>query len=76
MVMPDLSGYILACWVREKSPDTKIVIMTGRSREEVAHYMKTGVVDSWLFKPFSIKDLKATLNHTIQPDIQKLQFNF
>ena len=69
--IPDLSGYILASWVREKSPDTKIVIMTARSREEVAYYMKTGIVDSWIFKPFSIKDMEATLNNIFQSVIQE-----
>jgi CheY-like chemotaxis protein len=68
LTMPDLSGYILACWVREKSPDTKVIIMTGRSQEEVEHYRKTGMVDGWLFKPFSIATMEAMLNQIMEQD--------
>ena len=69
--MPDLSGYILACWVREKSPDTKVIIMTGRSQAEVEPYMKTAMADGWLFKPFSINEMEAALNHILKQDLDE-----
>ena len=69
--MPDLSGYILASWVREKSPGTRVIIMTGRSQAEVEQYMKTEMVDTWLFKPFSLNEMEAALSHIIERDIDE-----
>ncbi len=69
--MPGLSGYELACWLKEKSGDTKVIIMTGRNRFEVANFMKSGMVDCWLFKPFSISDLETTLSNIMQLGLEE-----
>jgi two-component system response regulator YesN len=69
--MPDLNGYVLACWIREKSPATRVVVMTGRSHSEVARYVNTGMVDHWIFKPFRMNDLETVLNNIVSPDLQE-----
>ena len=52
--MPDLNGYQLATAVKADSPQTTVLIMTGLDRSEVAAEVNSGLVDGWLFKPFSI----------------------
>lgn len=50
----DQNGYELARWVRDKSPDTKVIMMTRHNPAEVERYMSTGIVDHWVFKPSGI----------------------
>lgn len=56
-----LSGYELARWIRGKSPDTGVIIMSGHNQSEIEQYMETGIVDHWIFKPFGINDLEIAL---------------
>jgi two-component system, NarL family, capsular synthesis sensor histidine kinase RcsC len=60
--MPDMDGYALSGWLKHRSKDTKVIVMTGRNPAEVGNYMNTGVVDRWLFKPFSLNTLEGLLN--------------
>jgi two-component system capsular synthesis sensor histidine kinase RcsC len=55
--MPDIDGYALSGWLKHKSKDTKVIVMTGSTHSNVVKYMNTGMVDSWMFKPFSFKRL-------------------
>lgn len=52
LMMPGMNGFELAERVRQRSKDTRIIIMTGCSPAEVQDKMQTGLVDRWLFKPF------------------------
>lgn len=69
--MPDISGFVLACWLREKSPDTRVFIMTGRNPAEVEDKVKTKMADGWIYKPFSMSDLETALNHIVDPDFDE-----
>jgi two-component system, NarL family, capsular synthesis sensor histidine kinase RcsC len=60
--MPDMDGYTLAEWINDNSPDTTVIIMTGCHHSEVTDYMNTGIVDGWIFKPFSLKALSDQLD--------------
>lgn len=60
--MPDLDGHSLAVWIKNNSPDTKVVIMTGAHHSEVSDFMNANIADSWLFKPFSMGELSGTLD--------------
>ncbi|MEJ2157421.1 MAG: response regulator [Desulfobacteraceae bacterium] len=60
--MPQVNGFELAQWIRRRSPQTHILIMTACCQAEVAPYMESQVVDGWLFKPFGL----VTLNHMLQ----------
>jgi DNA-binding NtrC family response regulator len=55
------NGYRLSDWLKQASPNTISVIMTGRCQAEVAKYMTTGLVDYWIFKPFRLNDLCVAL---------------
>lgn len=67
--MPGMDGYSLASWLRQESMDTKVIVMTGTSRNEVVKYMDTGVVDNWIFKPFDMRHLGEVLAEFIPSGI-------
>jgi DNA-binding response OmpR family regulator len=66
--MDGLSGYDLAGWIRDKSPDTGVIIMTDRDRTEIERYVETGVVDRWIFKPFGEEELRMALDEFVPRD--------
>ncbi|RJQ86139.1 MAG: response regulator [Desulfobacteraceae bacterium] len=70
--MPIMSGYHLASRVKEKSRDTKIIIMTGHCQNELADLMNAGPVDAWLFKPFGLNELCSVLNSLELPSSEQL----
>ncbi|MBU4036366.1 MAG: response regulator, partial [Proteobacteria bacterium] len=59
--MPDIDGYALSKQIKDASQDTKVILMTGLGCADVAGYMNTGIVDGWLFKPFSPGELSGTM---------------
>jgi DNA-binding NtrC family response regulator len=67
--MPDMDGYTLSGWLKHKSPDTKVIVMTGNNHADVVNYMDTGIVDHWLFKPFSLTKLAGILNELVPTDM-------
>lgn len=60
--MPLLNGYRLCTWLKKKSPDTKLIIMSSGCEAEVAEFMTTGLVDRWMFKPFGVSELSCVFN--------------
>jgi two-component system, cell cycle sensor histidine kinase and response regulator CckA len=62
LVMPDVDGAELASKILAKTPDMKILVMSGYADDVVVH----GIVDSknvdFLGKPFSIRDLFTRVN--------------
>ena len=59
--MKDIDGYTLSCLLKDKSKDTKAIIMTDPGYSDLSGYRNTEIVDGWLFKPFSLSDLNRTL---------------
>jgi CheY-like chemotaxis protein len=59
--MPDVDGYALSSLLKKTSQSTKVIIMTGLGPGDVADYMNTGIVDGWLFKPFSMTELSRAI---------------
>ena len=59
--MPVMDGLSLAGHIKERSPDTPIIIMTGDDRETVLEKVKQETVHSVIFKPFSLEDLQITI---------------
>ena len=63
--MPDMDGYALSGWLKHKSKDTKVIVMTGSTHSNVVKYMKTGIVDRWMFKPFSLTELAEIVGELV-----------
>jgi CheY-like chemotaxis protein len=59
--MPDMDGWILASRIKKMSPETPIVMVTGSEKSDVMEGLKTGNVDSVLFKPFSLEDIQSAV---------------
>jgi DNA-binding response OmpR family regulator len=59
--MPVMNGIDLASRIKKKSPQTLIVLMTGRQKEEIQATVEGAIVDRTLFKPFSFVELKDTI---------------
>jgi len=63
--MPAMDGSQLAQLVKERSPNTPVIMLTGSDRETVWKKVKTGSVDSVIFKPFKLKDFQRTVQGTL-----------
>ncbi|MDA8137611.1 MAG: response regulator [Desulfobacteraceae bacterium] len=59
--MPDMNGFHLSQMIKNEMGNTKVIIMTGRGKEDCLDMMATRWVDGWLFKPFGLKELRHML---------------
>jgi len=66
--MPDMDGYELSGWLKNKSKDTRVIVMTGCCHADVVNYMNTGIVDRWMFKPFSLTKLAGIVGELVPAD--------
>ena len=60
--MPVMDGFGLAAHIKERSPDTPVIMMTGSDMEIVRQKMDKGAVESIIFKPFKLQDLQRTVS--------------
>jgi len=59
--MPGMDGINLAHCIKEKSPSTQVVLMTGNEKEVILPRIKDSAVDLALFKPFNLVDIDETI---------------
>jgi CheY-like chemotaxis protein len=59
--MPIMDGWSLTHCIKERSPNTPVVLMTGSDRETVWKKVERGPVDSVIFKPFLLNDFQSTV---------------
>jgi CheY-like chemotaxis protein len=60
--MPAMDGLSLARHIKARSPGTPVILLTGSDRETVRKQVERAVVDSIIFKPFRLKDLRRTVH--------------
>ena len=60
--MPGIDGVSLACSVKESSPRTPVVIMTGAGKETVFS-RKSNAVDTVISKPFTLAEIGETFRN-------------
>jgi DNA-binding NtrC family response regulator len=65
MDMPEMDGLTLAAHIKDKSPNTPVVIMTGFHREAVTEKLEGRCVDSIILKPFPLEEIENTLRRTL-----------
>ena len=63
--MPVMDGLSLAGHIKERSPGTPVILLTGSDRESVREKVERGPIDSVIFKPFRLEDLKRTVQGTL-----------
>jgi len=59
--MPVMDGWGLTRCIKERSPNTPVILMTGADRETVLKKVERVPVNSVIFKPFKLEDLQRTL---------------
>jgi two-component system NtrC family response regulator len=59
--MPGIDGWTLASHIKRKSPNTPVVLITGSEKGAVDEELKRSCVDSVIFKPFALEDLRKTV---------------
>ena len=59
--MPAMDGLRLASHIKERSPSTPVILLTGCDRETVWRDAERALVDSVIFKPFRLEDLKRAV---------------
>ena len=64
--MPAMDGLNLAGHIKERSPGTPVILLTGCDRETVGKKVKRGPVDSVIFKPFTLEDLQSTVHGALE----------
>ena len=60
--MPVMDGVDFACSIKECSPRTPVVIMTGAAKESVLS-RKSTAVDEVIAKPFTLEQIGATIEN-------------
>ncbi|MFO8165932.1 MAG: response regulator [Desulfatiglandales bacterium] len=64
--MPAMDGLSLAGHIKERSPITPVILLTGSDRETVLKKVERGPVDSVIFKPFTLEDLQRTVQGALE----------
>jgi CheY-like chemotaxis protein len=70
--MPGMDGWTLAQRIKEASPNTPVVLITGSEKDMILKKAKGNSIDSVLFKPFTLEDLQQTLQGLLDNTISSL----
>ena len=65
--MPIMDGWSLTHCIKERSPNTPVVLMTGADRETVLNKVKSAPIDSVIFKPFLLNEFQCTVQRVMEP---------
>jgi len=65
MHMPGMDGWSLAHHIKDKSPDTPVILITGSDRQTVMKALKGSLVDAAIFKPASLEDIQETVQRLL-----------
>lgn len=64
--MPIMDGSRLAHLIKEMSPETPIILLTGADMETVKKKVESGSVDSVILKPFEIDHVQNTVQGALE----------
>lgn len=59
--MPDMDGWTFAIHIKDRSPQTPIILITGQSEEAVMEKLRGSCIDKAMFKPFSLKEMDGAI---------------
>jgi CheY-like chemotaxis protein len=63
--MPDMDGWTLALHIKDASPNTPIVLITGEEKGRVMEKFEESCVDSVVFKPFGLEDIQEAVQEML-----------
>ncbi len=64
--MPGMDGWLLAQKVKQRSPETPIVMLTGEFPEVINSMLPESCVDAVLFKPCKLEEIEGTLLNVLE----------
>jgi two-component system response regulator (stage 0 sporulation protein F) len=64
--MPEMNGLLLTSQVKERSPSTKVALITAYHTPQLQRLARLHGVDYYLPKPFSIDELEMLLGRVLQ----------
>ena len=62
-----MDGIQLAYCIKEESPSTQVVLMTGHEKESILSRIRDTAVDQALFKPITLAQMDATVQVLLHP---------
>ena len=65
--MSGMDGINLAYCIKEKSPSTQVILMTGHEKEVILSRIRDTAVDQALFKPFTLAEMDVTVHGLLHP---------
>ena len=65
--MSGMDGINLAYYIKEKSPSTQVVLMTGDEKQVILSKIKGTAVAKALFKPFTLAEMDVTVQGLLHP---------
>lgn len=63
-----MNGINLAYYIKEESPATQVVLMTGDEKGFILSKIRETSVDQALFKPFTLAEMDETLQGLLHPE--------
>jgi len=70
--MPGMDGLTLARYIKDRSPETPVILVTGCRVEEFQERMRTGCIDSVIAKPFRLDGFQKTVRGMLKNKPQVL----
>jgi CheY-like chemotaxis protein len=71
--MPLMDGFSLADNIKERSPRTTVIMMTGSDRGIVRRKMDKGTVEFVIFKPFKMQDLQRIVLEALTSSLRNMR---
>ena len=71
VVMPEMDGPTLFKELRQRNPDLKIIFVSGYAEEAFSKSLPEGGQFTFLAKPFTLKQLVATVKETIDGEARR-----
>jgi two-component system response regulator (stage 0 sporulation protein F) len=65
--MSGMDGINLAYYIKEKSPSTQVVLMTGDEKGGILSRIRDTAVDQALFKPFTLTEMDVKVQGLLHP---------
>jgi DNA-binding response OmpR family regulator len=62
-----MDGINLAYYIKEKSPSTPVVLITGNGKDVSLSRIRDTAVDQALFKPFTLAEMEITVQGLLHP---------
>ncbi len=69
--IPGMDGWSLAASIKERYPNTPVVMLTGQVKDEVMEKIRGSCVDSVMFKPSRLEEILKAVHKILDPGSEK-----